>query len=187
MIFEHGQRMTAAAIAERDMSLEVHLPEQVRRRLLEALDGCRPSWRRHNPPMPLQNLMHRRAGRSGHPLAFETAHDLARAPGRMRIAHRKHSSLHRRFRPARARVRTPRAIRKLPLGCKAAEPRVPGGRMNPEPAAQLPPVGSFLHRKLNKLTPLLHDRHLLPRHGSPPSGPNPCNDDVSAMSPDTRR
>src|SRR5271170_5222206 len=59
--------------------------------------------------------------------------------------------------------------------------------MNLEPPAQLPSVHSLLHRKPHKFTPLFHNRHLAPRHGWPPLQPIPCNDDVSVMSPNTRR
>src|SRR5262249_30195310 len=71
--------------------------------------------------------------------------------------------------------------------CEPLEPFVADLRTDPEPAAQLPPVHTFLQRKLHKFTTLLHDRHLAPRHGRPPSQPNPRNDDVSAMSPNTRQ
>src|SRR5215510_9202943 len=39
MIVQHCQRMAAASIGKRYPTLEVHLPKQVRRRLLEALVG----------------------------------------------------------------------------------------------------------------------------------------------------
>src|SRR5208282_2403800 len=59
--------------------------------------------------------------------------------------------------------------------------------MNPEPSTQLPTVHALLHCKSHKLTPLIHNRHLMPRHGWPPLQPIPCNDDVSVMSQNTRR
>src|SRR3954468_18190622 len=59
--------------------------------------------------------------------------------------------------------------------------------MNSEPPTQLSPVCPFHTRQLNKLAPLVHDRHLAPRHGSPPWPSNPCHDDVSVMSPNTCR
>src|SRR5215207_5773278 len=40
--------------------------------------------------------------------------------------------------------------------------------MNPEPPAELAPVRPILHRQPNKLAPLVHLRHLAPRHGGLP-------------------
>ena len=42
MIVDDGQRMAAVAVGKRDPALEVHLPQQVRRRLLKALVSCGP-------------------------------------------------------------------------------------------------------------------------------------------------
>src|SRR5262245_35234698 len=76
--------------------------------------------------------------------------------------------LSRPSRPRRACVGTPRAIGELPIGFPAAQPLVTGVRVDPEPPAQLAPVHPLLHCQPNKLTPLIHDRHLAPRHGWPP-------------------
>ena len=187
MVVQHGQRVAASAIRQRQPPFEVHLPEQIRCSLLKPLTRRRASRRHNNATVSAQNLMHRRERRRLHALALKAACDLAGPPGGMRVAQRQNARFHRPLRPPRARVRTPRAIRKLLIGSPAAKPLVPSGGMNLEPPAQLAPVCPLLHRKLNKLTPLVHDRHLLPRHGWPPWQPNPCNDDVSAMSPNTRR
>ena len=143
--------------------------------------------RRNDAAMPAQDVMHRRADRRAEPAALQAAHDLACAPGRMGVTHRQHLLLGRSLGALRARVRTARAIGQLfPRGC-AAEPRVPRVRMNPKPPAQFAPVGTFLHRKPHELSPLVHLRHLFPRHGWPPfRKPNPCKN-VSVMSPDNRR
>src|SRR5438552_12908937 len=187
MVVQHGQRVAASAIRQRQPPFEVHLSEQIRCSLLKPLTRRRASRRHNNATVSAQNLMHRRERRRLHALALKAACDLAGPPGGMRVAQRQNARFHRPLRPPRARVRTPRAIRKLLIGSPAAKPLVPSGGMNLEPPAQLAPVCPLLHRKLNKLTPLVHDRHLLPRHGWPPWQPNPCNDDVSAMSPNTRR
>jgi hypothetical protein len=92
------------------------------------------------------------------PLALETAHDLARTPRGMRVAHRKYLHLDRRVRAARTGVRAARLIRQILLaGGPSLQPLVARVRMNAEPAAQLAPVRSFLHRKRYKLTPLFHN------------------------------
>src|SRR5262249_23257368 len=52
MIVEHGQGMTAASVAQFDPALEVHLPEQVRRRLLKALMRRRSTYRSNDATIP---------------------------------------------------------------------------------------------------------------------------------------
>ena len=172
MVVEHRQGMAAPAIAKCHPAFKVHLPQQFRRSLLKSLLRHSASQWINDATMPAENLVHRRDRRLCHPFACETALDLARTPRRMRIAHRHNALFDRLLRSSRARVRTPGAIRKLPIGSPASKPLVPGVRMDPEPAADLPPVRPFLHRKLNKLTPLVHYRHLPPRHGWPPWQPN---------------
>src|SRR6187200_2565097 len=169
MVVHHGQRMAAHPIAEPDPALEVHLPQQVRRRPLEALRGPRRAGRRNYAAVPPQNLVHgRKCGRL-HPLAFETARDLARPPGRMCVPYLQHESFHCRITARRTRMRPPRAIAKVPVAANpAGKPLVAGIGMDPEPPAQLPPVRVFLLCQSNKLTPLVHNRYLSPRHGWPP-------------------
>src|SRR3974390_1986297 len=102
-------------------------------------------------------------------LTHQAARNLAGSPGRMRIPDRQHQSLH--FSPAAAgtEMRPARAIFERSVSFhKKAEPFIAGLRANSEPAAEFPPVHSLLQCKLHKLAPLLHDRHLAPRHGSPP-------------------
>jgi hypothetical protein len=64
--------------------------------------------------------------------------------------------------------------------CSSENLPVPGAG----PAAQLPSVDALLHRKADKLAPLIH---LSPWHGKPPEKGIPANLDVSAMSPNTCR
>src|ERR1700704_5609369 len=98
----------------------------------------------------------------------------------MRVANRQHKRLGLRLCALRTGMRTPRLIgQQLISGSKTTKPLVPSLRTDPKPPTQLTAVSPFLHRKPNKLSSLLHDRHLLPRHGWPPSKPIPCNDDVS--------
>src|SRR5262249_36019712 len=184
---ENGQRMTPVAIAKRQPTLEVHLPEQVWCRLLEPSMGASAARRHGNAIMPAQDFVHRRDRRAVQPVTLQAACDLASSPGRMSIAHRQNTRFDRVLRPHRTRMRTPGPVREFPIGHPAAKPLVAGGRMNPSSSTELSPVRPFLHRQPHKLTPLIHDRHLLPWHGWPPKQPNPCNDYVSAMSPNTRR
>jgi hypothetical protein len=69
----------------------------------------------------------------------------------------------------RRRMGTSRLIAQFSIAIRpTSEPFVANIRMNPEPSAQLTSVRSLLHRKPYKLTPLIHDRNLLPPHGWPP-------------------
>ena len=104
-----------------------------------------------------------------HPLAFETARDLARTPGRMCVPYLQHQSFHCRIAARRARMRPARAIAKVPVAANpAGKPLVARIGVDPEPTAQLPPVRALLLCQSNKLTPLVHNRYLSPRHGWPP-------------------
>jgi hypothetical protein len=52
MIVEHSQGMTAASIVQLHPALEVHLPEQVRRRLLKALLRRGSTYRGNDATIP---------------------------------------------------------------------------------------------------------------------------------------
>ena len=111
MIVQHGQRMTAAAI-HRDVTLEVHLPQLVRRGPLETLE--RPVFerlRRVKPAVTAQNLRHRRGRRHPHDTQIkQPARQFATAPGRVRVTQRDNLSLDPGIAARRAAQRTPRTI-----------------------------------------------------------------------------
>src|SRR5579859_6772106 len=107
VVVDDRQRMAAALAGKRHPALEVHLPEKVRRLLLEAPSGARAAERRPDPIMPEQNLMCRRARRHLAAVTLQAAHDLARSPRRAIIAHGKHPRFGRRRAAVRAGVRTP--------------------------------------------------------------------------------
>jgi hypothetical protein len=87
----------------------------------------------------------------------------------MRVAHGKHLCLDRFFAAPRASMRPPRPVGQFSIaGPLPRQPFVADVRAYPEPPAQLPPVDALLHRKANKLAPLIHYRHLSPWHGKPP-------------------
>jgi hypothetical protein len=101
------------------VALEVHLPEQVRRFLLEApirLPGRAGRW--DDAPMPTQDQMHRRDGGNIVPVARKAARDLARPPNRVGIAHRQHQGLGRRLAATRTPMRPARAIRQRGVACR---------------------------------------------------------------------
>ena len=94
VVINDGQGMAALAARQRDPALEVHLPHQVRRRLLEALAG--PVRRRAqgiDPAMATQDLVHRRDRRRLDALVGQALLDLPRTPGRMSLAHLEHRRL----------------------------------------------------------------------------------------------
>ncbi len=168
MVVYHRQRMAGRAADQPHPALEVHLPQLVRRLLLEPPVSAGRTRRGNDATVPPQNLVHGRHRRRRPSLAFETPRDLARTPRRMAITQRQDPIFDRTVGPQRDRMRTPRAIRKLPIGSKAAEPLVPNLGADPKPPAQLPPVRSLLVRQPNKLATLIHNRYLSPRHGWPP-------------------
>jgi len=79
MVVEHGQRMTATAVGERDMALEIHPPEQVRGTLFKALQGSRRTRRRPDAVMPSQDLVRGRARQRFDSLARDPWQGLERA------------------------------------------------------------------------------------------------------------
>ena len=170
MIVHDGQGMAMHAIGEPHPAFEIHLPEQVRSLLLEALmRPCGRARRANDKAMPLQNRVHGRSRRWTRPIACKTAHDLARAPGWMGRTHAQHLSLNRHITAPGACMWPARTICEVGIARgKTVKPLVASIRMNPEPPAQLAPVRSFLHREPYKLPSLLHNRHLLPWHGWPP-------------------
>jgi hypothetical protein len=169
MIVHDRQRMASCAIRQRHATLEVHLPQQVRRLLLKPLP--RLSGRatpRINAAVAAQNRMHRRGGRSLVPSVLKTSHDLARAPYRMSVAHRKHCCLGQHRAVQRAEMRPPRAVRKLVLTRSGPrQPFVASLVADAEPLTQRTAIRPLLISQPHKLTSLVHNRHLAPRHGRP--------------------
>ena len=122
-----------------------------------------------DPAVPAQDLMHR--GRHRHLQSFplQTTRDLARAPGRMFVAHRQHARFGRGFAASGRDMRPSRPIRQFSIAClPACQPLVANVGTDREPPAQFPPVRSFLHSQPDKLPSLIHHRHLAPGHGRPP-------------------
>src|SRR4029079_7196082 len=158
MVVHHRQRMAPPAVGKRNMTLKVHLPKLVGLSHLEAQVSPGATRWRDDPSMPAQDGMHRRVRRASDAVALKAARDLARAPGRMGIAHRQDALLDPPLGSCRARMRTARTVHQLVTGCPSPEPLVPGVAMNPEAAAKLAAVRTFLHRQMNKLTTLIHDR-----------------------------
>src|SRR6202451_3058242 len=168
MVIDDGERMPSPAVRQRHVTLEVHLPKQIGRGLLEAMLRHRATRWRIDPAVPAQDLVHGRMRRTGCLLTLETMGDLASAPGRVSVEQRQNARFRRCCGSRGARMRPPRAIGKLVLAHSSTQPLVTSVRINPEPSAQLAPVRSFLHCQPDKLTPLVHYRHLAPRHGWPP-------------------
>src|SRR5947209_6952782 len=172
MIVDNGQRMTQATPGKRHVTLEVHLPHQVCRLLLEPrVRLSRRASGRFDPAVAAYDCVNGGDRRRRVSVAFKAAEDFTRPPRRVGITHRQNRSLDRTLGPQWARMGATGTIRKLPIGSPAAEPLVANLGADPEPPTQLPPVAPLLHRKTNKLTPLVHDQHLAPRHGWPPSQP----------------
>src|SRR5918994_843192 len=176
MVVDHGQRMKPA-LAERNMALEVHLPQSVRLGMLEALP-CLLTCRHHRLAMALENLGNGRCRWRRQALPAQACGDLAATPRRVLQTHRKHRRFHLSFRPIRRAVRPPRAVRQAvnPLALEAIQPLV----QNPWPhlvlTTQLPTVHPGRQGKTTQLLAALFlalERHRKP-HGSTPWECSPC-------------
>jgi len=175
VVVHHRQRMASLPIGERHPAFEVHLPQKIWSFLLEPPEWTRRAERRDHPAMAAQDLMHGRT-RWRAALPFETTHNLACSPGRVSIAHRKYALFRHRVTAAGHRMWTTRAIGQLSIAAlPSPKPLVADVRADPEPPAQLTYVRALLHCQSDKLTPLVHDRHLLPRHERPPSRAESCH------------
>src|SRR5262245_35044042 len=189
VIVQHRQWVTGHAVLQRTVSLEVHLPELVGRFLLEAnVRLSRRARRLRHATVPAQDLVHRRYRRHGLPVALQAMCNLARSPGRVGIAQSHDPLLDRSCGAIRTVMRPPRLIRQRRIArIVPLNPLVSDLDPDTELLPQLPPGYSILPGKHYELSSLVHDRHLSPRHGSPPCSTNPANFDVSTMSPNTRQ
>lgn len=160
--------MAERVVAKPDPTLEVHLPQQIRRRHLKTLAGRGASKGRFDAAGSPQNLVHRRNRRQLSAFAFQTTRNLARSPRRMSVTYRKDARFDLAIGPLRARMRTARAVCKRLIGPPSAKPFIACVRVDAEPPAKLPPVRSFLYRKPDKLPSLIHYRHLAPWHSGLP-------------------
>lgn len=166
MVVDHRERMAPQARCDLHAALEVHLPQQVRRRLLEALVAVARLRGLRDPVVTLQNAVNRRDRRRRDPVALETAGDLARTPGRIGVANPKNRVLKRGRRPLGAPPRAARAIIEVFHARPAPpQPLVPGLAADLEAAAQRAHIRPFHRGKHHELPSLIHDRHLSPRHG----------------------
>ena len=183
VVVDRRQRMAALPVAQHHPALEVHLPHQVRRGMLEAA-GCpaRSLRVRHDPAVPHQNRMDRRCRRNGQSFAPQTRRDLARTPRRMRVADRQDRRFRRSFQPARTAMRPARAVLRPVRAARprARQPLVAGLRADPEPSAQIPPLRTRHLCQRHELLALRHPRRLPPGHRLTLHG---CAVDLSTMSP----
>src|SRR5260221_9419866 len=106
MIVPHGRGMALRSVAKPHPALEVHLPQQIWCRHLKALARHRASRRRFDTVRPAQDLMDGRKWRLALVLAFQTPHDLASSPRRMRVSHGENALLNLTICLLRARMRT---------------------------------------------------------------------------------
>ena len=89
VIVQHRQRVTGHAVLQCTVPLEVHLPELIRRILLEArVRLSRRAWRLRHTFVLAQDLVNGRHRRNGLPIALQAMPDFAGSPGRVGIAQR---------------------------------------------------------------------------------------------------
>ena len=167
MVIENGERMTAP-VADREVALEVHLPQLVGLIALEALIG---SGMLVSALLKLAVAAHDRGDgaqcRYGVHGAAQHMSDLAAAPGIVVLrANAQHFCFHRQWRARRARMRPAPLVGESSTAFRptAPEPFVARLSADPEAPAQLTSVRSPSHRQPHKLLPLVHDRQLPPWH-----------------------
>jgi hypothetical protein len=139
---------------ERHMALEIHLPEVIGDRMLEAPPGAvlgAPGG--VQPPVAAQDRRDR--ARARHPVMAQGQKprvQLASAPGRMLISQGQHRMLHDRRRSSGRRLGPTRPIPKplTALDSTALQPLVPGLRTDPETPAERANIRSFLTGQLNE-------------------------------------
>src|SRR5260370_22950071 len=139
MIVHPRQWMALRIVAKPHPALEVHLPQQIWCRHLKALAGHRASRRRFDTVRPAQDLMDGRKCRRTLVLAFQTAHDLASSPRRMRVSHGENALLNLTISLLLARLPTTLTVRKVFARLPSVKPFIGGVRVNTEPSTQLPP------------------------------------------------
>jgi hypothetical protein len=101
--------------------------------------------------------MHRGRCRHDLPIALQAMGDLAGSPGRVLVAHSYDLRLYSGRTAPRHPLRAAGLIRKLSIaGLPPPQPFVAHVRTDPEPAAELPAVRSFLQSKSHELTSLIH-------------------------------
>jgi hypothetical protein len=188
MVVQHGQRMTAPRArrggvrdaGQREVSLEVHLPQVVGPRALEA--GHRRvlvRLVRVEQPVPAEDAGDRAGGGDVIPPVTEVrqaAADLAAAPGRMPAAELDHPRLVRVTRALGGVVRLSRAVGQgiEPAGLVPLDPLVKGLGADAAAAAQLADVDAITAAVVggngqdDQFVTLGHERVLLPRHARPP-------------------
>ena len=177
VVVQHRQRMATSA-PEREVTFEVHLPQIVRRGVLEAPDRARrAALSSLQQPAATQDLGDRRGRRRRSTLRLEHAANLAPAPGRMRLADRHNPRFHLVGRAARASQRSTRAVLQPQptFGVIPSEPQICCRRADPVAPAELANVRPASPRQPAELLPVRHDRTLPEWHGRPSSFCQRCS------------
>src|SRR5436190_180509 len=168
MIVHHRQRVAAPTPCKRKMALEIHLPQLVRRCLLEALIG--PPLLRllgRNQTVPMQDARNRARLRRNYATQPQRVMDLASAPRRMLAPHPQNRCLQIGWRRRRRVSRTPRALLDI-APSSPPQPLVPRRRTDPERPARRPNVRTLHTCCRHKSLALLPHGHSSKRHPTSP-------------------
>jgi hypothetical protein len=182
MVIQHSEGV-ATQPAEREVALEVHLPERVRCISLKALPVSCPAPFRREKVMASQDSRNRGGcGRMVNALALQQTANLATAVEGIAVTHGQDVRLHAlRRSPWRARG-TAATVSDLRARGVPPQPLVTRLAANPETSAQLAQVGIRQPRKGGKLRSARHAGALLPGHRTScrhrqkvlPMSPNTC-------------
>src|SRR5688500_12606057 len=144
MIIQHRQGMARRA-SHCEVALEIHLPQNIGRLVLETLPGgVLARFSRVKTPMAREDRLHRAWCRQASPTQIlEPLAQLTRAPRRVRIAQLQDRPLYRILGALRTRVRPTRLITKNCAAYRSLEPFVPRLAANAKAPAQRGPIGPF--------------------------------------------
>jgi hypothetical protein len=172
VVIKNRQRITASSFLQREIPLEVHLPETIRRFMREPFPGF--ALRRFfgvkssMPPEDLRDC----TGRwyMGKPTFLKNFSDLTSTPGRMLIPNSQYHLLELIDRSSRTVMRALRTIFQSihTLLKTPGYPFISRLGAKTKSTAQLSYIGTLTKSKCYKLIPQRHSGTLLPGHGSPP-------------------
>ena len=141
MVVKDGQRVAAAFVACAEVAFEIHLPQVVRKRMLEALPRSRgTAGLRADAAIAAQDAIDRAGRKDDAAIAREDVGYFARAPGGMVIARGEDTGLLGLRSALGAALGTAGAV----IHIVAVEPFVDGFTADAEAAGKLADVGVWL-------------------------------------------
>ena len=162
MVVEDGQRVAAPLVACAEVAFEIHLPQVVRKRMLEALPRSRgTAGLRTDAAIAAQGAVDRAGRKDDAAVAREDMGNFARAPGGMVIARGEDTG----FLGLRSALGAAFGTTGAVVHIVAVEPFVDGFTADAEAAGKLADVGAVLAGEGNEFYALFFHGLGSPRHG----------------------